>query len=135
MAKHNFNFNYNYGQKNDGAYIEITEGCTAYSYLINGIEWAELTYENSEHWTGGTDIINDTFNALVTELETQYNIPAFLISRLYDNFGDDCFDVPCTQDTFIGLVKNNKRTTCENLGHCDECGDTVYKYTLEIKFK
>lgn len=123
---------YCHTSKNNNICIEITEGCTAYSYLINGIEWVELTDPESEHWTGKTDLINDTVDALVTELENQYDIPSFLINRIFDNFNDDCFDVPCEQDTFINLVKTNKRTQCEDLGVCDECGDSICKYTLKI---
>lgn len=114
--------------------IEITEGCTCYSYLINGIEWVELTDPTSKDYTTNhNDIINDVHNALVGELLQQYYIPAFLTDNLYDNESDDYEYVPCTQDTFVNLVKSNNRTKKKYLGTCDECGDTIYKYTLILK--
>ena len=47
---------------------------------------------------------------------------------LWDGDHETC----CQQSTFINLVKVNKNTKEECLGTCDECGDTVYRWKLEI---
>lgn len=106
--------------------IEITEGCINFSYLINGIEWVDLVYEESEHYN--IPLLDAVCEELINEATEQYKLPEWVISSLYD--GD--YEAVCTQDTFVRLVKNNKNTKEECLGTCDECGDTVYRWKLEI---
>lgn len=116
--------------------IEITEGCTSYSYTINGIEWVELTDTNSPNYTTKRDnIVLKVFDVLLGELCTQYDIPYFLKDCMFNNEEDNWEDVPCTQDMFINMVLANKRTTEKDLGHCDECGDDVIKYTLILEIE
>ncbi len=108
--------------------IEITEGCTNYSYLIDGVEWTELCDKESEHYN--IFLIDDVVDALVYEAQEQYNLPNWIIDLLYDAH------LPCcTQDTFVKLVRNNNRTELEDLGHCDECGDDIVRMTLKLNIK
>lgn len=108
--------------------IEITEGCISYSYLINDIEWVDYTSEESEHYD--IDFVNKVCEVLINEITEQYHLPSWITCYLWD--GNDTY---CEQYTFVNLVKNNKNTKEECLGTCDECGDTVYRWKLDIDIK
>lgn len=107
--------------------IEITEGCINFSYLINGIEWINYIDKESEHYD--INFIDKVCEVLIEETTKEYQLPIWIISYLYD--GD--YETLCSQDTFVKLVQNNKNTKEECLGTCDECGDTVYKWKLELE--
>lgn len=109
--------------------IEITEGCTNFSYLINDIEWVEYINEDSEHYN--IDFLDYVCEALINEAQEQHQLPNWIISYLYD--GD--YETLCSQDTFVKLVQNDKNTKEECLGTCDECGDTIYRWKLEINIE
>lgn len=115
--------------------IKVSEGCTAYSYTINGIEWVDLTDTDSEYCTVKQgDLVRRTFDKLLEDLISQYDIPPFLLDYMYDNNNDDWEQVPCTQDTFIKMVKANKNTEVTYDNHvCECCGDTVTTYRLVVK--
>ena len=106
--------------------IEITEGCINFSYLINGIEWVDLVDKESEHYN--IDFIDKVCEALINEATEQYQLQHWIIEYLWD--GD--YETICSQDTFIKLVQNNKNVKEEYLGTCDECGDMIYRWKLEI---
>lgn len=106
--------------------IEITEGCTNFSYLINGVEWVDYIDNKSEHYN--ILFLDEVCDKLINEITEQYQLPNWIVSYLYD--GD--YETACEQSTFIKLVQNNKKTEEECLGTCDECGDTVYRWKLEI---
>ena len=106
--------------------IEITEGCTNFSYLINGVEWVDYICEESEHYN--IDFVDKVCEALINEIVEQYQLPNWIIEYLWDGEHETW----CSQDTFTKLVQNNKNVTEECLGTCDECGDTVYRWKLEI---
>lgn len=108
--------------------IEITEGCTAYSYTINNKEWSELVDKESKYYD--LDFVNNVCGALINEIQEQYQLPNWII----DYFWDGCNAV-CEQYTFINLVKNDKNTKEEYLGYCDQCGDSIYSWSLEIDLK
>ena len=109
--------------------IEITEGCTNFSYLINGVEWVDYTNEESEHYN--IDFIDKVCEALINEVIEQYQLPHSIECYLWD--GD--YETYCSQDTFTRLVYNNKNTKEEYLGTCDECGDSIYRWKLEINIE
>ncbi len=48
-----------------------------------------------------------------------------------DYLWDGC-NTTCEQYTFTKLVKNNKDTKEEYLGHCEQCGDMIYRWILEL---
>lgn len=106
--------------------IEITEGCTNFSYLINNKEWIDYIDNKSEYYN--TVFLDEVCEALINEAKKQYNLPEWIIGSLYDGN----FETICEQDTFVKLVQNNKNTKEECLGTCDECGDTVYRWKLNI---
>ena len=113
--------------------IRMSEGCVCYSYTLNDIEYTDLTDAESEHFN--IEFINKVFEKLVDEITNQYSIPPFMVSYLYDGdwYDGPLADLLCTQDTFINLVKTNKNCREECLGTCDECGDTIYEYKLNIE--
>lgn len=105
--------------------IEITEGCICNSCRINGIEWIKLYEKEYEEYD--INFLNIVSGELIRDTQKQYNLPDWIMSGVWD--GVDSY---CTQETFIMLVKNNKNTKFEDLGHCDECGDDIYEWTLEL---
>lgn len=109
--------------------IELTEGCTSYSYLINGKEWVDIITERNDY---DIKALAKIIDILIIEIQQQYNLPKFIIDIIYDN--DDCL-LPISQDTFIKLVKNNINTKYEHLGICDCCGDTIESWKLKINLK
>lgn len=110
--------------------IEITEGCISYSYQINGFEWNLLC--SKECPEEQKDLIEKTFKYLLHDINEQYTIPNFMLSSLYDNDGDDWERIPCEQSTFVYMVQAHKDTKTTYLGRCDECGDLIYRYILEL---
>lgn len=116
--------------------IEMSEGCVCYSYTINGIEYTDLTDPDSDKFN--VAFVNNVFETLVNELIIQYKIPPFMISYLYDGDyyeSDELGDLLCTQGTFIDCVKANKKCKEKDLGTCDQCGDTIYEYKLELEIE
>lgn len=110
--------------------IAISEGCIAYSYCIDEIEWVELTDPSSEKYD--PNLVNAVCGELLDELEDQYpDIPSFLIYNLYE-VGNNNSDLDFEQDIFIDLVKTNKNTIRTYLGTCDDCGDSIETYELTI---
>ena len=107
--------------------IEITEGCTDFSYLINNVEWMDYVSKNSKHYNA--EFLQDVCEKLIHEAQKQYQLPLWVT----DYFWDGDYDTFCSQDTFITLVKNNKNTKIKSLGNCDECGDIIYRWTLELE--
>lgn len=110
--------------------IFISEGCIAYSYCIDEIEWVELTDSSSDKYD--PNLVNAVCGELLDELEDQYpDIPSFLIYNLYE-VGNSNSDLDFEQSIFIDLVKANKNTVRAYLGRCDECGDSIETYELTI---
>ena len=109
--------------------IEITEGCISFSYLINDIEWVDYICKESEHYN--IEFLDKVHEKLIDEAQEQYQLPNWIIEYLWDGDYETC----CEQGTFIKLVKVNKNTKEECLGTCDECGDTVYRWKLEIEIE
>lgn len=107
--------------------ISITEGCINYSYCINGLEWVDLI--DPEYSEYSPEFVNDILDKLIKDIVEQYAIPPFMVDYLYD--GD--YDIDCSQGTFIKLVQHNKSTITKYLGTCEECGDTIIEYKLNLK--
>lgn len=105
--------------------IEITEGCTDYSYRINGVEWNKLYDKESKHYN--IELLDKVVEALIDEAKKQYHLPDWILEFLFDGVYTNC-----SLDMFAMLVSNNKRAKLEDLYHCDECGDDVYRTTLKI---
>lgn len=110
--------------------IVLTEGCVSYSYCIDGVEWVELTDKAAKSYN--PNIVNAVCGALVDEFVEQHpGIPTFLIDNLYEVDSGD-HEIDFNQDIFINLVKNNKNTEYKYIGSCEECGDSIYTWTLTV---
>ena len=78
--------------------LEVTEGCTAYSYEVDGEEWVDLTEEKCKE----------------------------VLLKLIES----CDDCQSLRHVFTILVQDMGEY--ENLGTCDQCGDSVMRHTLEL---
>lgn len=105
--------------------IEITEGCTSYSYTINDIEWVDLVDKESDYYN--LELADKVCEELLKQAQEQYQLPNWIMDYLWDG----C-NATCEQYTFTKLVKNNKDTKEEYLGHCGQCGDMIYRWILEL---
>ena len=82
--------------------IKIIESGINLSCYINNIDWDELTYKFSHLYN--PDFVNKICRKLINEIKNQYNLPDFVIPRLYD-YKDEFL---CELYTIATLVKNNK---------------------------
>ena len=105
--------------------IEITEGYTSYSYTINDTEWVDLVDKESDYYN--LELADKVCEELLKQAQEQYQLPNWIMDYLWDG----C-NTTCEQYTFTKLVKNNKDTKEEYLGHCEQCGDMIYRWTLEL---
>ena len=78
--------------------LQVTEGCTAFSYEVDDKEWVDLTHKECK----------ETLLKLI----------------------ESCNDCRNLQYVFIGLMQD--LGDFEDLGTCDQCGDYITRYTLEI---
>lgn len=106
--------------------IGIIEGCTDFSYTINGNEFVDLTNSYSEKYD--IELVNSVCETLIKQATKQYNLPDWIVDYLWD--GE--YEPACTQNTFITLVQCNKNTKETYIGTCEECGDTIIKWELEL---
>ncbi len=85
--------------------LTATEGCTCYSYQIDGIEVADLLDTKSEHYH--PELVKDAILRMInSEGESRY----------YELFQD--------------LI--NRFGFCKFEYHCDQCDDDVYSFELEV---
>ncbi len=85
--------------------LTATEGCTCYSYQIDGIEVADLLDTKSEHYN--PELVKEAILRMInSEGESRY----------FEVFQD-----------FI-----NRFGHCKFDYHCDQCGDDVYSFELEV---
>lgn len=77
-----------------------------------------------EHTTG---CICDSLT--INEKETA-NLPIEEVRDVVLNIINKCNDLSILQDILMDYIDCNGEY--EDLGHCEECGDHIIKYTLEI---
>lgn len=86
--------------------LEATEGCTCYWYGIDGISIDELIDKDSKNYN--PQLLKDVLVKMIT-------------TGKCDNILESMFQDIITQ---IG--------DCSFSHRCEDCGDSVYTYTLEI---
>lgn len=85
--------------------LTATEGCTCYSYQIDGIEVADLLDTKSEHYN--PELVKEAILRVIdSEGEDSYYE---LFQYLIDSFGVRDFEY-----------------------YCDQCDDDVYSFHLEV---
>lgn len=85
--------------------LTATEGCTCYSYQIDGIEVDELLDKESGHYN--PELVKDA------------------ILRMIDSEGESRY-----YELFQDLI--NRFGLCEFEYHCQHCDDDVYSFHLEV---
>ena len=104
--------------------IKIIESGINLSCYINNIDWDELTSKFSHLYN--PDFVNKICRKLINEIKNQYNLPDFVIPRLYD-YKDEFL---CELYTIATLVKNNKNVNKETSKLNNEI---VNNYSLKLE--
>lgn len=108
--------------------LQITEGCTCYSYTINDMEYDDLLDKQDEYYN--PELVYNTLQVMVKDLELQCpNEMAFeLIDSIiaYHRLSE-------LRWLFEFLFHENKNTKCIDSWTCDECFDTVTVRELIIE--
>lgn len=111
--------------------IEITEGCTVYSYTINGIEYGDLIDKESDDYN--PYFVYDVLEAMVNELYEQKKDNYELITLLNDVLS--FIKLENSRWFFERLFYFNKDTKVTDSYHCEQCGDTVITQSLTINIE
>lgn len=86
--------------------LEATEGCTCYWYGIDGVSVGDLNDSESKEYN--PQLLKDTLVKLITSGKCD---------RILENLFQDII-------TQVG--------ECEYSHHCEDCGDDVYTYKLDL---
>lgn len=108
--------------------IEITEGCTCYSYTINGKEYGNLIDKESEHYN--PDFVYDVLEAMADEIYIQRKDNDELTTLIDDTLA--FIKLENSQWFFERLFQFNENTKIIDSHHCEQCGDTVITRSLTI---
>ena len=123
--------------------IEITEGCVCYSYTIDGKEFCRLADKESEIYD--PELIKKVLLHLLNIYEDIYYNDT--VGRVYSAvFNDDVYDVITSRvhelikdekyldlfNLFVELVKCNPKVVSSYTGPCEQCGDYIDSWTLEL---
>lgn len=111
--------------------IEITEGCTCYSYTINGKEYGDLIDKESEHYN--PDFVYDVLEAMADEIYIQRKDNDELTTLIDDTVA--FIKLENSQWFFERLVQFNNNTKITDSYHCEQCGDTVITKSLTINIE
>lgn len=111
--------------------IEITEGCTCYSYTINGIEYGDLIDKESDDYN--PDFVYDVLEAMTNEIYEQRKDNQDLITVLDDVF--TFIEIENSQWFFERLVQFNNNTEVTDISYCEQCGDTIITKSLTINIE
>lgn len=111
--------------------IEITEGCTCYSYTINGIEYGDLIDKESEHYN--PDFVYDVLEAMADEIYIQRKDNDELTTLIDDVFTS--IEIKNSQWFFERLVQFNNNTEVTDISYCEQCGDTIITKSLTINIE
>ncbi len=87
--------------------LTATEGCVCYSYEIDGIAVADLLNEESEHYNPTK--VKDAIIKMLELPESEDKVYCNIFQNLITQLGSCNFEF-----------------------NCEECGDDVYSYELEV---
>ena len=111
--------------------IEITEGCTCYSYTINGIEYGDLIDREGDNYD--PDFVYIVLEAMTKEVCEQkkddYNLTDIL---------DDILSYVRLENSqwfFERLFHFNANTKTVDTSYCEQCGDTIITKSLTINIE
>ena len=111
--------------------IKITEGCTCYSYTINGIEYGDLIDNESDNYN--PDFVYDVLDAMAKELykQEEYNIKFTILLGDVLSF----IKLENSQWFFERLFQFNENTKTIDCHHCEQCGDTIITRSLTLNIE
>lgn len=58
-------------------------------------------------------------------------LPPYEIADIIRHLLDRCKDKGLLKEMLAMLIEHDKESVCE-ISHCDQCGDDIYNYKLEI---
>lgn len=111
--------------------IEITEGCTCYSYTINGIEYGDLIDKESDNYD--PDFVYDVLEAMADEIYIQRKDNDELTTLIDDTLA--FIKLENSQWFFERLVQFNNNTEVTDISYCEQCGDTIITKSLTINIE
>lgn len=111
--------------------IEITEGCTCYSYTINGKEYGDLIDKESDDYN--PDFVYDVLEAMADEIYIQRKDNDELTTLIDDTLA--FIKLENSQWFFERLFQFNENTKIIDSYHCEQCGDTVITRSLTLNIE
>lgn len=111
--------------------IEITEGCTCYSYTINGKEYGNLIDKESDDYN--PDFVYDVLDAMTNEIYEQRKDNSEFIELLDDILS--FIKLENSQWFFERLFHFNANTKTVDTSYCEQCGDTIITKSLTINIE
>ncbi len=70
------------------------------------------------------------YNLTIDGVET-IELPPYEIADVIRHLVGRCKDIAILQELLERLIESDKESTC-TISHCDQCGDDIYNYKLEI---
>lgn len=71
-----------------------------------------------------------TYNLTIDGVEVS-ELPPYEIADVIRHLVGRCKDKAILQELLERLIESDKESVCD-ISHCDQCGDDIYSYTLEI---
>lgn len=108
--------------------LEITEGCVAYSYSIDGMEYVDLTDKEDDDYN--PSLVTRAMDALIEELIEQNKQDDLLVDLLI--YSKSHVNLLNSQWFFEYLFHANNNVVTVDSYICDQCGDIVITEELII---
>lgn len=70
------------------------------------------------------------YNLTIDGVEVS-ELPPYEIADVIRHLVGRCDDKGILQEMLARLIEHDKESVCD-ISHCDQCGDDIYNYTLEI---
>lgn len=70
------------------------------------------------------------YNLTIDRVEAS-ELPPYEIADVIRHLVGRCKDKAILQELLERLIESDKKSVCD-ISHCDQCGDNIYNYKLEI---
>lgn len=70
------------------------------------------------------------YNLTIDGVEAS-ELPPYEIADIIRHLLGRCKDIAILQELLEMLIEHDKESVCA-ISHCDQCGDTIYNYTLRL---
>lgn len=71
------------------------------------------------------------YNLTIDGVEAS-ELPPYQIVDVIHYLASRCKDKALLEEILGRLIEHDKESVCD-ISHCDQCGDDIYRYTLEIQ--